>query len=503
MINPHFRDNWNKILKFNSKVEINENPELLEEFVRIPLTPIQIDAFLLYKLTELIYPKFIHDQQNIADFILSDFSIDNIVLESYVYETQIAGIHKKVIHLPKNAISIAKNDLENIQGLFTIIQDAIIKENGIKIMSIRIFKKRAIDLINTHCENLKKLSFNEFISNLLDLAQKCIEKELIILYPEPDILRFMRELISIFQDIKISSIYNLFNNLCPSYKHAIFFNYKTFSFTCQIEKDAHTNKVEFIRSEQSPIDIEESRLPKLREDNKLESVISLDLNTVISFLSEIFEQKVPIETNQMKLLLQKFLFGLRSFDTHWKMYPRPKIYNVLIKYLLRLFGFNVNLRKLSHWNLPEFIFNLFNSNIGLNSKILILLTNDRNTIIQNAILFQFLNGSLVKISAVNKTDVIDKNLDVKEIHSDLVEKLEYVDFIFKVDVDLIKEIIEKYIFKIHNVSPFKLYKVLKMAKKTKYLEVYPSSPAYELFKSKSPLSLLKLVLPIIIDKHEF
>ena len=503
MINPFFRDNWNKILKFNSKVEINENPELLEEFVRIPLTPIQIHAFLLYKLTELIYPKFIHDQQNIADFILSDFSIDNIVLESYVYETQIAGIHKKAIHLPKNAISITQNDLDNIEGLFTKIQDAIIKENGIKIMSLRIFKKRAIDLINTHCENLKKFSFNEFMSNLLDLTQKCIEKDLIILYPEPDILRFMREFLSIFQDIKMSSIYNLLNNLCPSYKHAIFFNYKIFSFTCQIEKDVHTIKVEFIRSEQSLMDIEESILPKLREDNKLESVISLDLNTAITFLSELFELKVPIETNQMKLLFQKILFGLRSFDTHWKMYPRPKIYSVLIRYILRLFGFNINLRKLSHWNLPEFIFNLFNSNIGLNSKILILLTNDRNTNIQNAILFQFLNGSLVKISAVNKTDVIDKNLDVKEIHSDLVEKLEYVDFIFKVDVDLIKEIIEKYIFKIYNVSPFKLYKVLKMAKNPKYLEAYPSSPAYELFKSKSTLSLLKLLLPIIIDKHEF
>jgi hypothetical protein len=336
MINPYFKDNWNKILKFNSKVEINENPEILEEFVRIPLTPIQIDAFLLYSLTELLYPKFIHDQQNIADIILSDYSIDNLVLESYVYETQKAGIHKKAIHLPKNAISITKNDLENIEGLFTSIQDAIIKENGIKIMSIRIFKKRAIDLINTHCENLKKFSFNEFMNNLLDLAQKCIEKELIILYPEPDLLRFMRELISIFQGIKFSSIYNLLNNLCPTYKHGISFNTKTISFTCKIEKKNHKNTIEFIRLEQFLLNLEESRLPKLREDNKLESVISLNLNTVINSLSEIFEQKVPIKTDQMRLLLQKFLFGLRSFDTHWKLDPRPKIYNVLIRYLLRL-----------------------------------------------------------------------------------------------------------------------------------------------------------------------
>ncbi|MHA1105574.1 MAG: hypothetical protein ACTSPN_07600 [Promethearchaeota archaeon] len=506
MINRYFKDNWNKILKFNSKVEINENPELLEEFVRIPLTPIQIDAFLLYKLTELIYPKFIHDQQNIADIILSDYSIENLVLESYVYETKIAGIHEKVIHLPKNAISITtKNDLDNIEGLFTRIQDAIIKisENGIKIMSIRIFKKRAIDLMNSHCENLKKLSFNEFISNLLDLAQKCIENELIILYPEPDLLRFMRELISLFQDIKFSSIYKLLNNLCPTYKHAISFNTKTISFTCQIEKEVQENAVEVIQPEQAPLDSEESRLSKLREDNKLESVISLDLNTLINSLSEIFEQKVPIKMDQMKLLIQKILFGLRSFDTHWKMYPRPKIYNVLNRYLLRLIGFNVNLRKLSHWNLPEFIFNLFNSNIGLSSKILILLTNNKNKNIQNAIILQFLNGSLVKISAVNKTDAFDNKLDIKEIHSDLLETLGYIDFIFKVDVDLIKEIIEKFIFKIYNVSPLKQYKVLKMAKKSKYLEMYPSSPVYELFKSKSSLSLLKLLLPIFIDKHEF
>jgi len=503
MTNRFFNDNSEKILRFNSNVETNEKPELLKEFVRIPLTPIQIDAFLLYKLTELIYPKFIYDQQNIVDIIISDFDIDNIVLESKVYETKIAGILKEAINLPKNAISVTRNDLENIEGLFKKIQDVIIKENGIKVMSICIFKKRGIDLISTHCENLKKISFNGFMSNLLDLIQKCIEKELIILYPEPDLLRFMRELVSIFQDVKFSSIYNLINNLCPSYKHAIKFNAKGMSFTLQVNKEDHNNNVNFIQSELAPNELEESMLLKLREDNNLESVISLDLNTVIRFLSEIFELKVPILNDQMKLLLQKFLFGLRSNETHWKMYPRPKIYNLFIRYLLRLIGFNVNLRKLSHWNLPEFILNLFNSNIGLNSDILILLTNNKNKNIQNAILLQFLNGSLVKVSPINKTDVNDNNLDLKEIYLQLVESMEYLDYLFKIDIDLVKEFIEKFIFKIYNVSLLKLYKVLKMAKNSRYLEVYPSAPAYELFKSKSLLSLLKLLLPIIIDKHEF
>ncbi len=503
MINRYFKDNWNKILKFNSNIEIIENPELLNEFVRIPLTPIQIDAFLLYKLTELIYPKFINAQQNIADIILSDYDIDNLVLESYLYETKIAGIHKKAIHLQNDVISIKKNDLDDIENLFTKIQDSIIKENGIKIMSIRIFKKRAIDLMNSHCENLKKYSFNEFMSNLLDLAQKCIEKGLIILYPEPDIMRFMKELFSIFHDIKISRIYNLFNNLCPSYKHAIYFNANDVSFTCQIEKEENINKVEFIRQVLSPKeDLDESWLPQIKEENNLESIISMDLNTVISFLSEIFEQKVPIETNQMELLLQKFLFGLRSFDTHWKMFPRPKIYNTLIRYLLRLIGFNINLRKLSHWNIPEYAINLLNSNIGLNSHISLLLTNNRNNDFQITLLLHFLNGSLVKITNANNTRAFNKNFDTKEIHSSLFETMDHLDFTVKVDVELIKEI-EKCILNMHEVSIFKLYKILKMAKNPKYLDVYPNSPAFKLFKSKSSLSLLKLLLPIIIDRHEF
>lgn len=457
----------------------------------------------MYSLTELIYPKFINNQQNIADIILSDYDIDNLVLASYIYETKVAGIHKKVIHLPKNTFSIKKNDINNIEGLFTKIQETIIKEKGIKIMSIRIFKKRAIDLINSHCDNLKKKSFNEFINSLLDLAQKCIENELIILYPESNLLRFMRELISIFHNIKFSSIYDLINNICPNYKHMILFNGKPISFICSIEKESHNNNLEFLRNDILSKSLGESKLSKLREKYKVESVLSLDLNTLVNSFDEVFELDVPMKINQLKLLSQKILFGLRSFETHWMMEPRPKIYNVLIRYFIRLIGLNINMRKLSHWNLPECIFNLFNSNIGLDSKILILLTNNRNNNIKNAIVLQFLNGSLMKISYVNKTDVIGKNLDIKEIYSDLIENEKNIDFIFKFDIDLIKEIIEKCIIKISKISIFKLYRVLKIARKPEYFEVYPNLPIYELFKSKSSFSLLKLLLPIIVDKHEF
>jgi len=45
MFNEDLRENWLNILNFNSKVSIVENPGSLDEKVKIPLTPIEINAF--------------------------------------------------------------------------------------------------------------------------------------------------------------------------------------------------------------------------------------------------------------------------------------------------------------------------------------------------------------------------------------------------------------------------------------------------------------------------
>jgi len=72
LINKNFKDNWLKILRFNTNREILEDPENVKEYFRIPLTPISINANLLYQFFELLYPKFINDQQHILDIILMD-----------------------------------------------------------------------------------------------------------------------------------------------------------------------------------------------------------------------------------------------------------------------------------------------------------------------------------------------------------------------------------------------------------------------------------------------
>jgi len=164
MFNDDLWKNWLDILKFNSKVSIVENPRILDEKVRIPLTPIQIDAFLLYNLFAILYPQFINEQHNIVDIIVSDFDIDNIVFGVYLYKTNKPGVHETVERLPNDLVGIKQGNLEDINDIFNKFQSSILKNHGVKVNSIRIIKKRGLDLINSHYEKFNN-STNSDIFN--------------------------------------------------------------------------------------------------------------------------------------------------------------------------------------------------------------------------------------------------------------------------------------------------------------------------------------------------
>jgi len=165
MLNREFKSNWLKIINNNSNIQILDQPSNIKEIVRIPLTPVNIDAYLLYYLFEILYPKFVNDQQNILDVIISDDNREIISL--YLYETQKAGIHESYLKLNNEIIVLQKDDLNNIEDFFNKIQLAVVKATGLRISTIRVFKQKAIDLINQHCHTIENLSTYGFIPRLL------------------------------------------------------------------------------------------------------------------------------------------------------------------------------------------------------------------------------------------------------------------------------------------------------------------------------------------------
>ena len=519
MFNEDLEKNRLNILNFNSKVSIVENPGKLDEKVRIPLTPIQIDAFLLYNLYAVLYPRFISEQQNNLDIIVSDFDIDNIVFGVYLYKTNKPGVHETVEILPNDLVRIKQKNLGDINKIFNKFQSSILKNHGVKVNNIRIIKKRGLDLINSHHEKFSNSTNSDIFRNFLDLMQTSLTDNLIIMYPEPNIFKFLRNNLSLLEGIRLSSIFAFIEDLIPSFNVLVAAVSNQLSFGINLKK-IENNKINS--------DIEVKLLPIEREDYDLNSyglltdikvaqqtfmvdnTFNINFSVILEFLSELIENEIPFKKEILRLFFQKFLYGIRSFDLHWSMYPKPKTFSPLIRFLIRLLGIDLNLQKLSHWAIPDYIFGLFDTFVGLNAKILLFITSDKKNNNDNnqtpiTLLLEIENGTLTKMKNVIEKELLSgidhESLD--SIRFAYSERFGFITNIVILNKNLIKAILNTFIFKFHKISWFSILKVLKMMKKPQNFQIYPEIPPYSLLKKKNSFFFMKDLLKIAIDKHNF
>ncbi|MBD3340537.1 MAG: hypothetical protein GF353_15625, partial [Candidatus Lokiarchaeota archaeon] len=247
MINKELRNNWEQILKFNSTLNMTDKRKSPEKKVRIPLTPIQIDAELLYDLFESLYPVFINDQPNILDIIISDDG--KIVKKIYLYETKQAGIHEEYEEIPIDTINnlnlTSLDSFENYDSIFNTIRSEVINLNNLRISSIRVFKLKAIDLINQYCQQLKIYSHKVFIKNLIELISFLFKEKLFFIYPEPNLYTFLKDLFNFCKNIKLQNIFSFLMDILPDGNFIFLINFKDSIFFLKITKNYISKEPEF------------------------------------------------------------------------------------------------------------------------------------------------------------------------------------------------------------------------------------------------------------------
>ena len=335
MFNDSFRQNWLKIIEFNTKVESIEEARALKNKLRIPLTPIDIEAYLLYYMFDLLYPKFINDQPNVLDIIIANDGVD--ILNLYLYETKRAGIHESYQKLPINIMKdkffFQKVNLDKIDAFFNKLQLIIADKKKVKISSVRIFKKRAIDLINEYCVNIRDLSTRDFFREIIDLIQKLIEQNLIDIYPEPNILRFLKETINFLRGIKFIDVFDFIDDLLPVFNVAIVLLSQRQVFVINIIKEITQSerleyKIKITTPEEFGIDLDdltrENIVDAVKEHVNPDTIYFFNQDDLISLFLDVFELGVPLKKERSQLILQKILFGLRTYERNWFKAPRAR-----------------------------------------------------------------------------------------------------------------------------------------------------------------------------------
>ncbi|MHA1150078.1 MAG: hypothetical protein ACTSR8_17735 [Promethearchaeota archaeon] len=521
MINYNFKLNWLKILNFNSNVEIWNESEEFDEKVRIPLTPIHLNASLLYYYFELLYPRFINDQQNIVDIIISDDKQNLNAL--YLYETKKAGIHESFRKLSNKTIIYQEKDLENIDEFFNKLQMIILEQENIQISTIRIFKQEAIELINTQCIDIEKISMTEFFQRITTFLTLLFEKELFYVYPTPNIFIFFKDAIKLLDQIKFRQLFEFLREILPDFDN---------SFVVHSDNNDLILKIKYSENKEISLNIytlKELNIQPIQHDiteiitqvkSKLNAdiVYYLQLEHIITLLSDLFDLKIPFIKENLLLFVQKALYAYRSYERMWFMHPRPKVYNQGLRLIARLFGINLNMKKLSHWAIPEIFMNSFISYFGLNSQILVILTDSEKMpnlkpkkddylkkAFRNAVLLSFENSSLVGITSIKKDVIIDDESfnNLKNIREIASKKYGYISSVLNIDKILLRKAIKNFVFKLTRFNPAEKYLALRAFKKDYYFNMYPELPPFKLIKEKGVISLFKAFLPILIDKHEF
>jgi hypothetical protein len=462
----------------------------------------------------MLYPKFVNDQQHILDIIVSDFELDNIVFGLYLYETTKPGIHRAIKVLPPDSIVIKQTDTSDLKALFNKLQAFILKEHGIKISCTRLIRKRGIDLINSYSERLNKISISESLVNLINLIQILLKDDLFFIYPQPNFLGFFKDCVGFLNGLQLSKVFTSFLNLMPSMNALLILNSAHLPFGIKIRSE---NK-NFVNSEVEVnfflLDAEKYKLndkvltfnrQKIQTDFNVDRIFNLNINPILMFLLELFETEIPVTAEKLKILLQKVLYGIRSYDINWNLYPKPKINNFLLRFLIRLLGMNLNLKKISHWAIPEFLFDLSATYLGLNASILLILTDKNKDISTKNFLIRVENGSIIEFKYVNKQELITK-IGVQSLESVRLTVSDYYSefsHVLMVDIHLFKSILNDLLFNFHKISIFSLLKIIKKLKNPQLFLMYPEIPPYILLKKKSSFSFLREVLSIVIDKHEF
>jgi len=525
LINNKFKDNWRNILEFNSKIEIWDRSKISEEEVRIPLTPITIKASILYYLFEILYPKFINDQQNILDIIISDEEKE--ILGLYLYQTSKAGIHETIQKLPNDIIKLHKKDYENIDKFFKRIQETMMKKNSVRISSIRMFYKEGINLLNRYSSDIEEKSIESSVFKIIELIQTLFEKNLFLIYPEPTICRFLKEFFLTLNNIRLYKFFKFLYKLLPEFNLSFLLSSEKQNIILHLQKIKSNLEKSNLRLELKTfyeLGIDNKALNrkvllnKIQESLKTEKTYFIKQKDLISIFTDFIELLVPIKKENLKFLFQELLFGYRSFEDHWELMPRPLIYNSLIRFLLRLLGFNYNLRKISHWSIPDLIFDLLDSFFGLNSKVLVLFTdvgslkkldsekdNYLKNSIKNSLFLEIENSTLTNLKLVSPESLFSntESNSLESIRSRCIKEFGFITAIIVIDNTLIKYFIEDFIY---NHSKFALtskLKMLKMVKNEYYFNIFPKFPLYKVIKKRGIFSNLRLFLPILIDKHEF
>lgn len=571
-INKGFYD---QIIRFNQ--DYNDGPESfkIEKIkglnpVKVPFFPIEINPYLYNRLmatcirivngpngnsTEIVVD---HEKQQIAEIIL----IKADEAGNYVKYEDITSM-----------VGIKYTEIKNVDALFDKVKSYLLDKEYIDIGTIKIIDSTIIDAYAELMHSRSnKIDYEQKITQGINFFLDILKTGRLIVFPKIRIYEFFKETLSAYPDFQeIINGSNKIRNVVPRGKISLTVHGKDWYLTLilNVSDDGNINISTRPAFEVGRIDQESAykwinlikKIGKKCEDEEgVEASYLLDIYWLIDVLDSVLNSEIPFSDERLQFLSQKLLYGVRSVERIWGVYPKPFIYNEIVRLVLRWFGYHINPRKISYWSLPAILSFLANKMFGDRSRIIILTSsmdqetgkmqeNARKQYIESllgkasGILLDKTSESLERLIHINQaeiqeylenaqisTEIIKKEKDILypglkdkkmkdddffelefkaylyELRKKFQKKYGFIDCIFYLNQNYVHEIIRVNGVETMSWNPLKYAEIIKLVKKIKDSPdsfcIYPDIPFYQYFKQKG-FGLTKELVPNLFDFREF
>ena len=167
---------------------------------------------------------------------------------------------------------------------------------------MRLIRKRGVDLLNSHCGKLNKLSSFEFFISLLDVIQISLENDLFSIYPEPNFLRFNKNFLTFLNGLQLSKIFTFFYSLVPSFNTLLLLNSTYLPIALKFKKENDKThdpgldiNLKLLEAEKYKLNSKthEADFSLIQSDFDVDKIVILNQNPFLLFLTELFETDIP------------------------------------------------------------------------------------------------------------------------------------------------------------------------------------------------------------------
>lgn len=485
---------------------------------KIMLTPIKTDLRNIIYFLQGILIEIMGENPNLWTIITNETG-DKIIwscLESADINFGCYTQLKQIDIENSNWINNAQNLIidRDLPQLYTYLKEVGLNQYSIvpgviKIANIKFFEKfkEVYELYEKDNDLLL------YFLRCFPTVKEIFEKEWLIIYPEKNIFKQLKTLVTEFSPIDDPLLTReLYSHILPEFDYAFTLRLLNYQIVLRVKYKKGKLSIDILDQDKAK-KLDSSGFRVLASNtyknlfNEEPNVIAYKYDSLKQLLIEFINTLLPYDKKKSYTILAKFLFFIRSYGKIWNVFPEPPILIRRARDLFRSLGIRYSINNLAYWFIPDFIYSgIALGGAGWSSNIAIFILDKK--ILLGAFSIYMYDGAIRQIKCINtedikqyfKTDQLDNIPEIlKRVKLALWKKSKgtWFDIVMGVQKDYIKETLDgilNYDSKTANYN----FLVQQITLKKKIV-MYPEIPLWKLYKKLGTRKFFSLLVRELFD----